>query len=183
MVGHDPHYVGSIVNSGSSVLGVTAQGPGRPTRPAPSPSFRRHAARSHPDLQVAIGGTLSTTSRSTPLSDGTAPTTVAPLAVLFERKLRQPGTAFGGVRVHVVGQQIQVVAGPADAVRFSLTGASDLGLEGTANPGAYPLTGGADGPRRGADLIGSAAGKTGIHALRDVLDVNLLCLPELADAA
>ena len=67
-------------------------------------------------------------------------------------------------------------------MHFGLTGASDLGLEGTVNPGAYPLAGGADGtPPGGSDFIGSADAKTGLNALRDVTDVNLLCLPDIAD--
>jgi phage tail sheath protein FI len=193
MASADPQYIVAVVNSGSAVLSVTAQGTGRPD---PSGTVSKPFPATLPDLtqtfQVAIGSVQHDVTIYQAASDGPAPTTVAGLATLFERKLRAlpdaPGKrAYSGLRVYAVGQQIQVVAGsfdPGDVVRFSGTAANDLGLEGTVNPPAFPLTGGTDAAApTPTDLIGSEAAKTGIQALRDVLDVNLLCLPELADYA
>jgi phage tail sheath protein FI len=62
---------------------------------------------------------------------------------------------------------------------------TELGLAGTVNPSAQPLAGGADGgrPDNAAGFIGSPDAKTGLYSLLDVTDVNLLCLPDLADPA
>ena len=186
MVSTDANFAGSIVNAASSLITVTASGT---TPPDPSGTVSKAFADPLPDvakqITVTIGGTTSA-----PFTiydsqhDGTVPTTMAQLAVLVEGKIRQQGTVFGGVRVHVTGRKLQVVAGPDDTVHFGLTGASDLGLEDTARPGAYPLADGADGTRPlGGDFIGSADHKTGMNALLDVTDVNLLCLPDIADPA
>jgi phage tail sheath protein FI len=86
--------------------------------------------------------------------------------------------------VTAFGNRLQVVAGstdPADTVRFIGEAANNLGLEGSVEPPVFALTGGEDGGAPGpTDLTGSEAGKTGIQALRDVQDLNLLVLPELA---
>jgi phage tail sheath protein FI len=114
---------------------------------------------------------------------------VAELALLLEHKLRAlpdaPGKhAYAGTEVTVFGRRLQVVAGstdPEDVVRFVGECANDLCLEASVNPPVFPLTGGEDGKAPGpGDLIGSEAAKTGIQALRQVADVNLLVLPELA---
>lgn len=191
MSSSDPQYVTSVVNAGSAVVSAAATGSGRPD---PSGTVSKDFPTTLPDLtqsfQVAIGATQhDVTIYQSPADGASPPATVAELATLFERKLRAlpdaPGKrAFGGLRVYAVGQKIQVVAGssdPADTVRFSGTEANNLGLEGTVHPPAFALTGGTDaGAPSPTDLIGSEAAKTGIQALRDVLDVNLLCLPELA---
>jgi Bacteriophage tail sheath protein len=184
MTSTDPNFVTSIVNPGSALINVAAQGT---TAPDPSGTVSKAFADPLPDLAKQITVTIGSTT-SDPFTvydsqkDGNAPTTMGQLAVLLERKIRQQGPAFGAVRVTPVGRTLQVVAGPDDTVHFGLAGASDLGLEGTVNPGAYPLSGGASGnPPGGADFIGSADAKTGLNALRDVTDVNLLCLPDIAD--
>ncbi|WP_199512593.1 phage tail sheath C-terminal domain-containing protein [Nucisporomicrobium flavum] len=124
-----------------------------------------------------------------PAHDGSRPARVGELALLLERKLRRvaPGSrALSGARVNAVGQRLQVLAGePGAVIRFTGPDAGDLKLEGGAvNAPAAPLTGGSDGAApTAADFIGSQDAKSGIYALLDVDDVNLLCLPEVADLA
>ena len=122
-----------------------------------------------------------------PAADGTKPARVGDLALLLERKLRRAAPAskaLSGVRVNAVGGRLQVLGGePGAVIRFTGADASDLKLEGSAvNRAAVAFSGGGDGtaPTAG-DFIGSEDAKTGIHALLDETDVNLLCLPEVAD--
>ena len=188
MTGTDPNFVESIVNAGSSLITVKASA-SVTDPPNPSGTVSKAFADPLPDLAKQITVTIGNATSNAfnvfdAQKDGAAPTTMSQLAVLLEGKIRQQGTAFGSVRVHVVGRKLQVVSRPDDIVHFGLTGASDLGLEDSANPGAYPLTGGADGTRpQGGDFIGSPDHKTGMNALVDVTDVNLLCLPDIADPA
>ena len=122
-----------------------------------------------------------------PQADGpNSPTTVAQLALLLERKIRAAAPdkpAFAGAQVRPMGRRLQVIAGDPDAT-IQLTGPDDAGitLQDTAHPAAYALVGGDDGKTpQFTDFLGSASEKTGLNALVGVSDVNLLCLPEVAD--
>ncbi|MFI6655763.1 phage tail sheath family protein [Streptomyces sp. NPDC050523] len=183
-------YAPTVVNAGSRLIRVEAVGEGRPD---PSGTVSKPFGHELPDLAVDLTVKIGDVEREFTLydadCDGEAPSSVAELALLLERKLRAlpdvPGKhAFAGVEVTAFGRRIQVVAGstdPEDVVRFLGECANDLGLEASVNPPVFPLEGGEDGEAPGPrDLIGSEAGKTGIQALRGVADVNLLSLPELA---
>ncbi|GLF93134.1 phage tail sheath family protein [Streptomyces yaizuensis] len=187
--GHD-RFVEGVVNAGSALVRAKALAEDRPD---PSGTVSRPFADRLPDLavdlQVKIGAVEREFTLYRPGADGEAPTDVTGLALLLERKLRAlpdaPGKhTYAGVRVIPFGRRLQVVAGstdPGDVVRFIGEAANDLGLETSVNPPVFPLSGGRDGEAPGPrDLIGSEAEKTGIQALRDVPDVNLLSLPELA---
>lgn len=183
-------YAPTVVNAGSRLIRVEAVGEGRPD---PSGTVSKPFGRELPDLAVDLTVKIGDVEREfklyDPDCDGEAPSSVAELALLLERKLRAlpdaPGKhAFAGVEVTAFGRRVQVVAGstdPEDVVRFLGECANDLGLEASVNPPVFPLEGGEDGEAPGPrDLIGSEAAKTGIQALRGVADVNLLALPELA---
>ncbi|MGW6358868.1 phage tail sheath family protein [Streptomyces sp. NPDC055092] len=183
-------YAPTVINAGSRLIRVDAVGEGRPD---PSGTVSKPFGHELPDLAVDLTVKIGDVEREFTLydadCDGEAPSSVAELALLLERKLRAlpdaPGRhAFAGVEVTAFGRRIQVVAGstdPEDVVRFLGECANDLGLEASVNPPVFPLEGGEDGEAPGPrDLIGSEADKTGIQALRGVADVNLLSLPELA---
>ncbi|MGW2720745.1 phage tail sheath subtilisin-like domain-containing protein [Streptomyces sp. NPDC001492] len=183
-------YAPTVVNAGSRLIRVEAVGEGRPD---PSGTVSKPFGHELPDLAVDLTVKIGDVEREfrlyDPDCDGEAPSSVAELALLLERKLRAlpdaPGKhAYAGVEVTAFGRRIQVVAGstdPEDVVRFLGECANDLGLEASVNPPVFPLEGGEDGEAPGPrDLIGSEADKTGIQALRGVADVNLLALPELA---
>lgn len=183
-------YAPTVINAGSRLIRVEAVGEGRPD---PSGTVSKPFGHDLPDLAVDLTVKIGDVEREfklyDPDCDGEAPSSVAELALLLERKLRAlpdaPGKhAFAGVEVTAFGRRVQVVAGstdPEDVVRFLGECANDLGLEGSVNPPVFPLEGGEDGEAPGPrDLIGSEADKTGIQALRQVADVNLLALPELA---
>ncbi|MFB7495723.1 phage tail sheath subtilisin-like domain-containing protein [Streptomyces sp. NPDC056161] len=183
-------FVQTVVGAGSRLIRVEAVGEGRPD---PSGTVSKPFGYDLPDLAVDLTVKIGDVEREftlhDPDSDGEAPSSVTGLALLLERKLRAlpdaPGKhAFAGVEVTPFGRRVQVVAGstdPEDVVRFLGECANDLGLEASVNPPVFPLAGGEDGEAPGPrDLIGSEADKTGIQALRDVADVNLLVLPELA---
>ncbi|MFE5022405.1 phage tail sheath family protein [Streptomyces sp. NPDC056656] len=180
----------TVINAGSRLIRVDAVGEGRPD---PSGTVSKPFGHELPDLAVDLTVKIGDVEREFKLydadCDGEAPSSVAELALLLERKLRAlpdaPGRhAFAGVEVTAFGRRVQVVAGstdPEDVVRFLGECANDLGLEASVNPPVFPLEGGEDGEAPGPrDLIGSEADKTGIQALRGVADVNLLSLPELA---
>ncbi|RKT89234.1 hypothetical protein SAMN05421805_1358 [Saccharopolyspora antimicrobica] len=184
-------FVESVVNSGSSLIHAEALDEGRP---AASGTVSGVFDGEFPDLAVELTVCIGDVERDftlhDPDQDGEAPTTLVELALLLERKLRAlpdaPGKrAFAGAEVVPFGNRLQIIAGstdPADEVRFSGECAGDLGLDETVNPPVFALCGGADGDPPGpSDLIGSEAAKTGIQALRDVHDVNLLALPEVSD--
>jgi len=183
-------YAPTVINAGSRLIHVEAVGEGRPD---PSGTVSKPFGHQLPDLAVDLTVKIGDVEREfklhDPDCDGEAPSSVAELALLLERKLRAlpdaPGKhAFAGVEVTAFGRRLQVVAGstdPDDVVRFLGECANDLGLEASVNPPVFPLGGGEDGEAPGPrDLIGSEADKTGIQALRSVADVNLLALPELA---
>jgi phage tail sheath protein FI len=111
------------------------------------------------------------------------PASLTELGLLLERKLRaaSPNKAFTRADVDVAGKRLQVTAGTPGAT-LALTGevANALTLT-TAHPTAYALEGGDDGDApTDAEFRGNEADKTGVQALRDVQDVNLLCIPDLA---
>ncbi|MEU2512107.1 phage tail sheath C-terminal domain-containing protein [Streptomyces syringium] len=186
-----PRYVKALVDSTSSLVQVTLARGGRPD---PVGTVSKPFGERLPDLtsaiDVKIGAVKHTFKIYDPQADGDSPPKSVPqLALLLERKLRAlpdaPGKrAFAGTRVTAFGQRLQVVAGSLDkddVVRFSGDAAGPLGLEDFARPPAFVLDGGQDASPPGpTDLIGSEAGKTGINALREVQDVNLLILPEVA---
>ncbi|MCG0290842.1 phage tail sheath C-terminal domain-containing protein [Streptomyces sp. PSAA01] len=180
----------TVINAGSALIRVKAVGEGRPD---PSGTVSKPFAGELPDLAVELTVKIGEVERAftlyDPDCDGEAPCDVAELALLLERKLRAlpdaPGKhAFAGTEVTAFGRRLQIVAGsidPDDVVRFLGECANDLGLEASVNPPVFPLSGGEDGAPPGPrDLIGSEADKTGLQALRDIEDVNLLSLPELA---
>ncbi|WP_329549071.1 phage tail sheath subtilisin-like domain-containing protein [Streptomyces sp. NBC_00828] len=183
-------YAPTLVNTGSRLIRVDVVGEGRPD---PSGTVSKPFGHELPDLAVDLTVKIGEVEREftlyDPECDGEAPRTVTELALLLERKLRAlpdaPGKhAFAGAEVTAFGRRLQVVAGstdPEDVVRFVGECANDLGLEASVNPPVFPLDGGQDGEAPGPrDLIGSETDKTGIQALLDVADVNLLALPELA---
>ncbi|MFI9344327.1 phage tail sheath C-terminal domain-containing protein [Streptomyces sp. NPDC052773] len=183
-------YAPTVINAASRLIRVEAVGEGRPD---PSGTVSKPFGHELPDLAVDLTVKIGDVEREftlyDPDCDGEAPTTVAELALLLERKLRAlpdaPGRhAYAGAEVTAFGRRLQVVAGstdPDDVVRFLGECANDLGLEASVNPPVFPLAGGEDGEAPGPrDLIGSEADKTGIQALRSVADVNLLALPEIA---
>ncbi|MFF5670657.1 phage tail sheath family protein [Streptomyces hygroscopicus] len=180
----------TVINAGSALIRVKAVGEGRPD---PSGTVSKPFAGELPDLNVELTVKIGEVERAftlyDPDCDGEAPCDVTELALLLERKLRAlpdaPGKhAFAGTEVTAFGRRLQVVAGsidPGDVVRFLGECANDLGLEASVNPPVFALSGGEDGAPPGPrDLIGSEADKTGLQALRDIEDVNLLSLPELA---
>ncbi|WP_326724799.1 phage tail sheath subtilisin-like domain-containing protein [Streptomyces sp. NBC_00243] len=183
-------YAPTLVNTGSRLIRVDVVGEGRPD---PSGTVSKPFGHELPDLAVDLTVKIGEVEREftlyDPECDGEAPRTVTELALLLERKLRAlpdaPGKhAFAGAEVTAFGRRLQVVAGstdPEDVVRFVGECANDLGLEASVNPPVFPLNAGQDGEAPGPrDLIGSETDKTGIQALLDVADVNLLALPELA---
>ncbi|MFJ5674386.1 phage tail sheath family protein [Streptomyces sp. NPDC093097] len=183
-------FVETAVNSGSALIRVVAVGEGRPD---PSGTVSKPFHHQLPDLTVDLTVKIGEVEREftlyDPDCDGEPPCDVTELALLLEHKLRSlpdaPGKhAFAGTRVTSFGRRVQVVAGstdPCDVVRFVGECANDLGLEASVNPPVFALCGGADGDPPGPrDLIGSEARKSGLQALRDLPDVNLLALPELA---
>jgi phage tail sheath protein FI len=194
MDSHDPRYVTTIVNSASSVLQVAVGGDDL-ERPQASGTVSeeitlpRDLAKTY---NVVIGGDSREITLYDPAADGpTPPPDLTRLALLLERKLRSAAgsssapagsRAFSRAQVHVFGKRLQTVSGePGTTVLFDeQADAQPLNLQATANPTAYALTGGATGaPVTGQDFIGTGD-KKGINALRDVTDVNLLCLPEVA---
>lgn len=180
-------FADTVVNGSSALVTVAGRG-----STVPDPSGTTSAELSDPlpaltgDLGVDVGGQEYTLALVA--SGETAPTTVEGLALLLERRLRalQPySAALAGARVRAVGRRLQVVPGAeTSTVTFTGTVATALGLTAGARPSSVRLAGGsAGGALTAADFIGSADAKTGINALRDVDDVNLLCLPEVADLA
>ncbi|MEU9112638.1 phage tail sheath C-terminal domain-containing protein [Streptomyces sp. NPDC048483] len=183
-------YAETVINAGSALIRVAVVGEGRPD---PSGTVSKAFHHELPDLNVDVTVKIGEVEREftlyDPDCDGEPPCNVTELALLLEHKLRAlpdaPGKhAFAGAEVTAFGRRIQVVAGsidPDDTVRFLGECANDLGLEASVNPPVFPLCGGEDGDPPGPrDIIGSESRKSGLQSLRDVDDVNLLALPELA---
>ncbi|GAB7045614.1 phage tail sheath C-terminal domain-containing protein [Catenuloplanes indicus] len=117
----------------------------------------------------------------------TPPATLQQFALLLERGLRgnaKGRRAFSGARVRAIGDElVQVVSGEPDTV-ITFPDDGDLGLTGTTAPPGYAFADGAAGTTPGfGDWLGNADAKTGIHALRDADDVNLLVLPGVSALA
>ena len=185
-----------MVNSGSALIKVTAPDPNKKLRPEPVGTVSGAFGPSLPeipdkDLEVKIQGQTDLWKTKLPGK----PTTLVELALALEKALRaigdKPGSrTFGAVRVTVMGNRLQVVSGSSDpktVLEFSGDVATALSLNASPNVTAYAVGGtdetkGTDGSLPGhTDIIGSESDKSGIHALRDVQDVNLLCLPEVSD--
>lgn len=189
MMPGDPSFVEQIVNPASALISVQAAGT-TPPDPSGTMSDPITAVPAAADLEnktvtAAVGQHEATFPLYDPRADGAAPTTLAQLALLLEGKIRQSGGALGGVRVTPVGTRLHARGGANDVLNLSGEGATQLGLAGTVNPGAVPLAGGADGsrPAGAEDFLGNQDVKTGLYSLLDATDVNLLCLPDLADPA
>jgi phage tail sheath protein FI len=187
---HHHRYAETVINEGSTLVRVNVVGEDRPD---PSGTISRPFGHDMPDLDVEITVEIGDVRREFrlyhPHRDGRPPRTLGEFAALLERKLRAqpdvPGSdAFSAAEVSTFGRRLRTVAGSVeehDVVRYVGQACDDLGLDALANPPVFRLRGGEDGDPPGpADLIGSEADKTGIQALRDVEDVNLLNLPELA---
>jgi uncharacterized protein len=185
----DPNFVEQVVNSGSALISVEAAGtsPPDPTGTVSNPITAVPAAADleNKTVTATIGEHATTFPLYDPQADGAAPSTVAQLAVLLEGKIRRGGGALGGVRVNPAGTRLHARGSTDDVLNLSGNGVTALGLAGSVRPSTNPLAGGADGsrPDSAADFIGSADAKTGLYSLLDVTDVNLLCLPDLADPA
>jgi phage tail sheath protein FI len=185
----DPNFVEQIVNPASALISVQAAGTVPPdpsgTMSDPIAAVPAAADLENKTVTAAIGQHDTTFPLYDPQADGAAPATLAQLGLLLEAKIRQAGGALGGVRVTPVGTRLHTRGGTDDVLNLSGEGATELGLAGTVNPSAHPLAGGADGsrPENATDFIGSPDAKTGLYSLLDATDVNLLCLPDLADPA
>ena len=184
----DPRFVESVVNPVSTLITVAVKG-NNPKPPEPSGTVSKELPAELPDLAgKQFSATIDGDRRDFTLYDTAeeAPANIMQLALLLERKIRAAAPdkpAFAGAQVRPVGNRLQVNAGEPDAT-IQLTGQPDVGitLQDTANPGAFALAGGSDGTAPAdTDIIGSASDKTGLGALVGVSDVNLLCLPEVAD--
>lgn len=143
--------------------------------------------------------TVQDTAAATPVA---APATLADLRTRIEMALRgATSEALSRATVRTIGNALVLRAGGPDAsVRLDVTGAdaADLGLDGGAefvNVGGYQMgtgptlaaqqgaVGGADGsPPTDLEVQGSRAAKSGMFALEDVRDMNILNLPEVSDA-
>ncbi|MEU1179178.1 phage tail sheath subtilisin-like domain-containing protein [Streptomyces sp. NPDC005820] len=177
-----PRFVEAVVNE-SSYIDVKATGDA-------VPDFSGTVSGPVDRLPDLAGKKLTATVEGVPAVEitlytptETKPASLTALGLLLERKLRaaSPNKAFTRADVDVAGKRLQVLAGTAGAT-MTLTGevANALGLT-TAHATAYALEGGDDGdPPTDAEFRGSEADKTGLQALREVPDVNLLCLPDLA---
>ncbi|MBP2477014.1 phage tail sheath protein FI [Crossiella equi] len=197
-------YAVTVVN-GSSALVTAEPGEDAGAEDRPDPVGTVSAAHNtdpppNPSGELEVSLLDSPTTHTLKLlEDGQAPPkTLVELALLLERGLRTlpdtPGSrTFGAATVSVRGRRLQVVSGSADpGVVLKLEGAvgSNLGFAAGRNVTAYAFGGpdresqgageaGGDGTLPGhTELIGNEGAKTGLYALRDVEDVNLLTLPE-----
>jgi phage tail sheath protein FI len=180
-----PRFVESVVNQSSNT--VTAEVTGG-AFPAYSGTVSRPITVPLPDSVGEITATAGGEEPSFTLYDADSqdkPTTLTELALLLERWLRAAAPnnrAFAAARVFVRGDRLQVLAGDGEsATGRAGPGADALGLASAGRPPAAAFGNGVDGEMPVADdFVGSPDAKTGLHALRDVEDVNLLVIPELA---
>ena len=185
----DPSFVEQVVNSASALISVEASGTNIPdtsgTMSAPITAVPAAADLQNKTVTATVGQQETSFPLYEPQADGEAPTTLAQLALLLEGKIRRGSGALGGVRVSPIGSRLRAHAGTDDVLELSGDGATELGLAGTVHAAAHPLTGGADGsrPEDPAEFTGSPDAKSGMYSLLDVMDVSLLCLPDLADPA
>ncbi|HEV7975019.1 phage tail sheath C-terminal domain-containing protein [Amycolatopsis sp.] len=200
----DSRYAPSVINSGSALITVEHPDDTVTNRPEPvgtvSGAFGDSIPDPNGDLEVKFQGESQTWNVT--IADAPVPTSLAGLALLLENTLRgildPPGSrTFGSAKVTVMGNRLQVVSGatkPETILEFSGSTATNLGLNASSNVTAYSVGSTEDHGSQGAgtagvdgtlpaftDIIGSESGKTGIHALRDVQDVNLLSLPEICE--
>jgi uncharacterized protein len=184
-----PTFVEQVVNAASALVTVQAAGTNPPdssgTVSNPITAVPAAADLENKTVTAAIGQHDASFPLYDAQADGAAPTTLAQLAMLLETKIRRAGGALGGVRVSAVGNRLHAHGATDDVLNLSGDGVAELGLAGTVHASAHSLAGGSDGsrPENAADLIGSPDVKTGLYSLLDVMDVNLLCLPDLADPA
>ena len=184
--GLTPDTAESVVNTSSGAVVVSVP-EGATGRPAASGAVSGDLA-TLPDLAgqeitATAGGNEVQFLLYDPEADGPQPPAgLAGLALLLERKLRTADPAdpaFGRARVQTAGTRLRVVPGTPDAT-IAFGAGNVLGF-GDSRPGAYALSGGEPGGFPDAtDFLGSADAKSGIHVLRDVEDVNLLCLPDVS---
>lgn len=185
----DPNFVEQVVNPASALINVQAAGANPPeasgTVSAPITAVPAAADLENKTVTAAVGQQETSFPLYDAQADGAAPTTLAQLGMLLETKIRRGGGALGGVRVTPIGTRLHAHGATDDVLSLSGDGTSELGLAGTVNASAHSLAGGSDGsrPEDAADFIGSLDDKSGMYSLLDVMDVNLLCLPDLADPA
>ncbi|RSM87843.1 phage tail sheath family protein [Kibdelosporangium aridum] len=183
-----PRFVKDVVNQSSTTVKIDV------ATDAAFPAYSGTVSRPITEPPPDVGGqniklTADGDEYNFTLYDDNAtdkPATRSELAVLLERKIRAAGpkkSALAAARVRVRGDRLQTLAGNGTTeLTFEGAGAEALGLGSSKRPPAYAFSGGADGDVPDADeFIGSPDAKTGIHALRDVEDVNLLVLPDIAD--
>ncbi|HEU5161282.1 MAG TPA: phage tail sheath C-terminal domain-containing protein [Streptosporangiaceae bacterium] len=190
MDGTSPRFADSVVNPSSELISVTAQGD---AVPGYSGTVSKDLLSGLPDLTgkdlvaKVDDGDAQTVTLYTADDPQPGDLTVSGLALRLERALRRASTkrGFAAARVRVFGGRLQVLSGEPGTT-LGLTGevANDLELT-TARPAAFALSGGDDGSATlgVADFLGLADDGPGIDALRQVEDVNLLCLPDLAGDA
>ena len=185
-----PRFVQDVVNSGSDtvIVKTTAQ-TGTPDLPDPSGTVSKtidFAQSEHWDqeLRFRIGGEERAVQLVGP--DDHAPADLPSLARLLQQRLNQAAPTLPGfarARVSVLGSRLRLISGQPDTiVEVLVQSVPGLDLKETAQPDAYPLAGGSLGQDLTMiDYVGDVTAKTGLQALRDVTDVNLLCLPDVAD--
>ncbi|SMC47548.1 phage tail sheath C-terminal domain-containing protein [Kibdelosporangium aridum] len=180
-----PRYAEAVVNQSSTTVRIDVKTDA--VFPAYSGTVSRPIAVPLPDGPQEIILTADGKDYTFTLYDADAedkPATLTELALLLERKIRAADpskSALAAARVQVRGDRLQTLAGDG-TTELTLAGADALGLGSSKHPPAFAFSSGADGTvPKAPEFIGSPDDKTGIHALRDVEDVNLLVLPDIAD--
>lgn len=198
----DGRYAIDVINSASTLITVSHPDETSANRPEPTGTVSGAFGATIPDpngeLTVTVRGTNDT--KEVTIADAPVPKSLAELALLLENTLRgiadKPGDrTFGAIKVTVLGNRVQIVSGssnPATILELGGAVATALSLNTSPNVTAYAVGSDKDAGAQGAgtpgvngtlptftDIIGSESAKTGLHALRTVEDVNLLCLPEI----
>jgi phage tail sheath protein FI len=182
-----PRFVEDVVNAASSTVTVTASG--ATELPDPSGTVSKQIDFSQSDhwdqeLRFRIDGLERTVQLVGP--DDAAPASLPALARLLQQRLNQAAPTLPGfarARVSVLGSRLRLISGQPDTtVEVLVQSVPGLDLKDRAQPDAYPLVGGVPGgDLTMIDYVGDVVAKTGLQALRDVTDVNLLSLPDVAD--